>query len=82
MWDEEKLDGFYTDENLMKRERVNVGNWKGQKEKTIDAVIFLRGYELSCLFVARLYVFETGGGGVWCELFHGNCNNNNLFDFS
>jgi len=26
MWDEEKLDGFYTYENLMKRERRNVGN--------------------------------------------------------
>jgi len=26
MWDEEKLDGFYIDENLMKRERRNVGN--------------------------------------------------------
>jgi len=26
MWDEEKLDGFYTNENLTKRERKNIGN--------------------------------------------------------
>jgi len=26
MWDEEKLDGFYIDENLMKRERRSTRN--------------------------------------------------------
>jgi hypothetical protein len=26
MWDEEKLDGIYINEDLMKRERRNVGN--------------------------------------------------------
>jgi hypothetical protein len=40
MWDEEKLDGFYTDENLMKRERKNVGNLEGQKKRQLMMILF------------------------------------------
>lgn len=41
MWDEEKSNGFYTDENLMKRERKSIGNWKGQKKKQLILIFFL-----------------------------------------
>jgi len=33
MWDEEKLDGFYIDENLMKRERRSTRNIERDKRR-------------------------------------------------
>jgi hypothetical protein len=56
MWDEEKLDGFYINENLMKREKEECWKLKRTKEETLDDVILLCGYELGCLYVARLCI--------------------------
>ncbi len=50
------------------------------KEETIDVDFLLSGSKLNCLSIVRLCVSEIGGV-VWCELFHGNCKNSDLFGF-
>jgi hypothetical protein len=57
MWDEEQLDSFYTNENLMKRERVNVGNWKGQKKRQLMLLFFFVAVSwVVCLLQGCMYL--------------------------
>ncbi len=54
---------------------------RGTKEKTIDVDILLSGFELGCLSIARLCVYDTGDVAR-CELFHDGCKKIGLFGFS
>jgi hypothetical protein len=57
LWDEEKLVGFYIDENLMKRERRSADMREGQKKRQLMLIFFLMAMSwVVCLLQGCVYL--------------------------